>query len=257
MAGDDNSGVFVGFPPSSDPWSAVNNGYEIQIDATDAADRTTGSVYGFKVRRHRRPRRGAQPAGRVEHLRAAGRGRAAPGLPQRREDQRLHQHRPGPHPAPATSASRTTAPATTCRSATSGSRSWAARAADRHRARSSALAGKCLDVGGGSTADGTQIQLWTCNGGAAQKWTRHRDSTLRALGKCLDVTGGGTANGAKVQLWTCNGSGAQNWTAQPNGSLRNPQSGKCLDANGGSSADGTQLHLWTCHGGANQRWTLP
>jgi type 1 glutamine amidotransferase len=48
MAGDDNSGVFVGFPPSDDPWSAVSNGYEIQIDATDAADRTTGAVYGFK-----------------------------------------------------------------------------------------------------------------------------------------------------------------------------------------------------------------
>ncbi|MCI3934039.1 ThuA domain-containing protein [Streptomyces sp. AN091965] len=45
---DDNSGVFVGFPPSDDPWSAVNNGYEIQIDATDAPERTTGSVYGFQ-----------------------------------------------------------------------------------------------------------------------------------------------------------------------------------------------------------------
>nr|WP_245930365.1 DUF1080 domain-containing protein [Allonocardiopsis opalescens] len=48
VAGDDNSGVFVGFPPSDDPWSAVNNGYEIQIDATDADDRTTGAVYGFQ-----------------------------------------------------------------------------------------------------------------------------------------------------------------------------------------------------------------
>jgi glucose/arabinose dehydrogenase/type 1 glutamine amidotransferase len=48
LAGDDNSGVFVGFPSSDDPWSAVNNGYEVQIDATDAADRTTGAVYGFK-----------------------------------------------------------------------------------------------------------------------------------------------------------------------------------------------------------------
>ncbi|MBM9618241.1 ThuA domain-containing protein [Streptomyces zhihengii] len=48
MEGDDNSGIFVGFPASDDPWSAVNNGYEIQIDATDAADRTTGAVYGFK-----------------------------------------------------------------------------------------------------------------------------------------------------------------------------------------------------------------
>ncbi|MER5769386.1 ThuA domain-containing protein [Streptomyces sp. NPDC001985] len=46
--GDDNSGIFIGFPASDDPWSAVTNGHEIQIDATDAPDRTTGSVYGFK-----------------------------------------------------------------------------------------------------------------------------------------------------------------------------------------------------------------
>ena len=48
LPGDDNSGIFIGFPPSTDPWSAVDNGYEVQIDATDAADRTTGSVYTFQ-----------------------------------------------------------------------------------------------------------------------------------------------------------------------------------------------------------------
>ncbi|WP_415924513.1 ThuA domain-containing protein [Streptomyces sp. MI02-7b] len=48
MDGDDNSGVFVGFPASDDPWSAVDKGYEVQIDATDAPDRTTGAVYTFK-----------------------------------------------------------------------------------------------------------------------------------------------------------------------------------------------------------------
>ncbi|WP_016908019.1 ThuA domain-containing protein [Streptomyces xiaopingdaonensis] len=48
MEGDDNSGVFVGFPPSDDPNSAVDRGYEIQIDATDSDDRTTGAVYGFQ-----------------------------------------------------------------------------------------------------------------------------------------------------------------------------------------------------------------
>ncbi|MFE7129800.1 ThuA domain-containing protein [Streptomyces sp. NPDC057638] len=46
--GDDNSGIFIGFPASDDPWSAVHRGYEIQIDATDAPDRTTGAIYGFK-----------------------------------------------------------------------------------------------------------------------------------------------------------------------------------------------------------------
>lgn len=63
MAGDDNSGVFVGFPPSDDPWSAVNNGYEIQIDATDAADRTTGAVYGFKSADLKKRDRALNPPG--------------------------------------------------------------------------------------------------------------------------------------------------------------------------------------------------
>ncbi|OAR23016.1 glycosyl hydrolase [Streptomyces sp. ERV7] len=48
LTGDDNSGVFVGFPESDDPWSAVDKGYEVQIDATDAPDRTTGAIYSFK-----------------------------------------------------------------------------------------------------------------------------------------------------------------------------------------------------------------
>jgi type 1 glutamine amidotransferase len=63
LDGDDNSGVFVGFPPSTDPWSAVNNGYEVQIDATDAADRTTGSVYGFKAADLRARDRALNPPG--------------------------------------------------------------------------------------------------------------------------------------------------------------------------------------------------
>ena len=50
MAGDDNSGIFVGYPDAgNDPWVAVNQGYEIQIDASDAPDRTTGSVYTFQA----------------------------------------------------------------------------------------------------------------------------------------------------------------------------------------------------------------
>jgi glucose/arabinose dehydrogenase/PKD repeat protein len=116
--------------------------------------------------------------------------------------------------------------------------------------------GSCVDVNGGATADGTKIQLWTCNSGTNQQWTR-TGNTWRALGKCMGVAGGATADGSLVQLSTCNGSAAQNWTAGANGSLVNGQSSKCLDANGGSSANGTQLIIWTCHGGTNQRWTLP
>jgi hypothetical protein len=117
-------------------------------------------------------------------------------------------------------------------------------------------AGKCVDVSGGSSADGTKIQLWRCTGSANQQWTVN-GNTLRSLGKCMGVAGGSTANGALVQLSSCTGAGGQSWSPGANGSLVNPQSGRCLDANGAGSADGTQLIIWSCHGGANQRWALP
>ncbi|MFH8220956.1 ThuA domain-containing protein [Streptomyces sp. NPDC018057] len=117
--------------------------------------------------------------------------------------------------------------------------------------------GKCVDVAGGGSADGTAVQLYDCNGSAAQQWTVGSDRTVRALGKCLDVTAAGTADGTKVQLYDCNGSGAQVWQHRSDGELVNPASGKCLDATGPSSANGTRLQIWTCHAGANQQWTLP
>ncbi|WP_260459133.1 family 16 glycoside hydrolase [Actinotalea ferrariae] len=61
---DDNGGVFVGFPnPGEDPWVAVDQGYEIQIDATDAPDRTTGAIYTFQ---------GADPDAVAEALNPVG-----------------------------------------------------------------------------------------------------------------------------------------------------------------------------------------
>jgi beta-glucanase (GH16 family) len=118
--------------------------------------------------------------------------------------------------------------------------------------------GKCVDVNASNTADGTKIQLWTCNGTNAQKWTWNSgDSTFRALGKCMDITSGGTANGTKVQLWTCNGTGAQVWQSRSDGSLFNPQSGRCLDDPGQNTADGTQLQIWDCNKTVAQVWHLP
>ncbi|GAA1542696.1 ricin-type beta-trefoil lectin domain protein [Dactylosporangium maewongense] len=119
------------------------------------------------------------------------------------------------------------------------------------------IGGKCVDVAGASSANGTAVQLYGCNGTGAQQWTTgNADNSLRALGKCLDVTGAGTADGTTVQLYDCNGSNAQKWTVNA-GKLVNTGSGKCLDATGNSSADGTRLQIWTCFGGANQLWTLP
>ncbi|GAA3204721.1 ricin-type beta-trefoil lectin domain protein [Dactylosporangium siamense] len=118
------------------------------------------------------------------------------------------------------------------------------------------IGGKCVDVAGAATANGTKIQLYTCNGTAAQRVTFGDDGTLRVLGKCLDVAAASTANGTKVQLWDCNGTVAQRWTYSAAKEFTNPNAGKCLDATGQSSADGTQLQIWACGGTANQKWTI-
>ncbi|MEU4679834.1 lectin [Micromonospora sp. NPDC023737] len=392
MAGDDNSGVFIGFPPSSDPWSAVDNGYEVQIDATDAADRTTGAVYTFKsadlaardaalnppgewntyellvegerlqvflngtkindftntdparslaghigLQNHGTgddvsfrnvrikelggtPPPGGNATVQAEAFSSAG-GVSAFSKPGANGGQTLGYIDPGDWAAyngvdltgvtsfrarvvsggpggtiqvrtgsttgpvlgsvavPNTGSWTTFADVTTTLSGVpsgaqnlyltfTGSGGGLFDVDEFTLVKGTGggtpgvgpvrgLAGKCLDVRGGATADGTQIQLYTCNGSAAQSWTVTANSTIRALGKCLDVSGGGSADGTKIQLWTCNGTGAQNWSAQADGTLRNPQSGKCLDVSGNNSADSTPVHLWTCTGAANQRWILP
>jgi hypothetical protein len=119
------------------------------------------------------------------------------------------------------------------------------------------VAGKCADVSNSGTADGTAVQLWTCNGSGAQTWSfaPGPGGAVRALGKCLDVSNGGTTDGTKVQLWTCNGSGAQRWSPGANSALVNPQSGRCLDDPGSSTADGARLQIYACNGTAAQQWT--
>lgn len=119
------------------------------------------------------------------------------------------------------------------------------------------LGGKCLEVAGGNSANETAVQLWDCNGSAAQRWTIGGDGTVRTLGKCLDVAGGSTANGAKAQLYDCNGSGAQQWRYESgSGDLVNAPADKCLDITGNSSANGAKAQLWSCTGAANQKWRL-
>jgi beta-glucanase (GH16 family) len=119
------------------------------------------------------------------------------------------------------------------------------------------LAGKCADVAGANSANGTPVNLYDCNGTAAQQWT-HNGNAFQALGKCLDVSNGGTANGTPVQLWDCNGSGAQQWAYNSSShDIVNLQANKCLDVTGNNSANGTRLQIWDCAGTANQKWNAP
>ncbi|MDI6098787.1 ThuA domain-containing protein [Actinoplanes sp. NEAU-A12] len=385
MAGDDNSGVFIGFPPSSDPWSAVNNGYEIQIDATDAADRTTGAVYSFQGANAAARDAALNPPGewntyellvegqrlqvllngvkindftntdparnldghiglqnhgdgddvsfrniRIKELGGGGPTRtvqaesfsSAHGVQAftkagANNGQTLGYVDPGDWAAyngvdltgvtsvrarvvsggaggaigvrtgspagpllgslavPNTGGWSTYADVTTALShVPSGAHNLyltftgtgtglfdvddftlTASGGGGGPGPVVGLAGKCLDVAGGGSADGTRIQLWTCNGSAAQVWAVSGQVWRNpASNKCLDVAGGGTANGTKVQLWTCNGSAAQNWGVRSDRTVRNPQSNRCLDVSEAKPDNGRQIHIWDCLGAANQQW---
>lgn len=114
--------------------------------------------------------------------------------------------------------------------------------------------GRCLDVPGGATADGTAVQLWDCNGRGNQQWTATSAGELRVHGSaCLDAAG--TGNGAGIQIYSCHGGANQKWRLNADGTITGAQSGLCLDAVGQGTANGTRLQLYSCHGGANQRWT--
>ncbi|GAB3891223.1 hypothetical protein GCM10029964_064040 [Kibdelosporangium lantanae] len=119
----------------------------------------------------------------------------------------------------------------------------------------SVSAGRCVDVNGAGTVNGTVVQLWDCNGGSNQQWSRTAGKQLTVYGtKCMNA--GGTSAGAAVTIQDCAGGGNQQWNANSDGTITNAQSGLCLDAYGQGTANGTKLIVWTCHGGTNQKWQL-
>ncbi|MFD3542192.1 ricin-type beta-trefoil lectin domain protein [Streptomyces sp. NPDC058662] len=109
-------------------------------------------------------------------------------------------------------------------------------------------AAKCLDVAGGSSADGTAVQLWTCNETRAQQW-RLTGDTVQALDKCL------TAQGGVTVLATCDGSAQQKFVVRADKTLYNAAANGCVDVPNGNTADGTDLLVYACAAGPNQQWT--
>jgi hypothetical protein len=114
---------------------------------------------------------------------------------------------------------------------------------------------RCLDINGASTANGTQAQIWDCNGGTNQSWTYDSSQNMVVYGnKCLQASGGGTSAGTAVVIGDCTGQASQHWNVNSSGTITNVQSGLCMDVNGGGTANGTKVILWSCHGGTNQQW---
>ncbi len=128
------------------------------------------------------------------------------------------------------------------------------------------LAGaRVLDVAGGSTANGGNVQMWKSNGTQAQMWRVSYDSTgymqLENVksGKMLDVANASKLHGTNVWQWAANNSLAQKWVAVPYGdgtyklvSALFPRI--VLDVAGGSTANGANVNTFKANSTAAQRW---
>ena len=152
----------------------------------------------------------------------------------------------------------------------------------------SIYSGKCADVAGNNSANGTQIWSWPCNGNVAQQWSIVPVGTMNGGGvlwyelhrmtpfsKCmdLDIAQGGSNNGAKIQEWDCNGGSNQKWRFVRNTTLTNSfirrqfqvisqRSNSCVDLKintpGSGYEDGAPLQQFIClgFGQTNQLWQV-
>ncbi|MDQ1436499.1 MAG: hypothetical protein QOK43_128 [Acidimicrobiaceae bacterium] len=152
----------------------------------------------------------------------------------------------------------------------------------------SIYSGKCADVAGNNSANGTQIWSWPCNGNVAQQWSIVPVGTMNGGGilwyelhrmtpfsKCmdLDIAQGGANYGAKIQEWDCNGGSNQKWRFVRNTTSTNPsvrrqfqiisqRSNNCVDLKintpGGGYEDGAPLQQYIClgWGQTNQLWQV-
>ncbi|MFP8954696.1 RICIN domain-containing protein [Natrialbaceae archaeon A-arb3/5] len=125
---------------------------------------------------------------------------------------------------------------------------------------------KALDVAGGSTDDGANVQQYESWGGEGQQWeVEHQGNGEYTLlnvnsGKALDVEDSSTDDGANVQQWEPWDGEVQRWElidADGEGYvLENVNSGKALDVEDGATDDGANVQQWDSWGGEMQRWTF-
>ncbi|MFF4559458.1 RICIN domain-containing protein [Streptomyces sp. NPDC001435] len=123
-------------------------------------------------------------------------------------------------------------------------------------------AGKCLDVQGAGKTNGTPVQVYTCNGGASQKWQvmGSYDGGYTLVNpnsfKCLEVLNGNSADGTKIQIRDCGSAKAQQWKfdVRSAGPLRNAATGKCLHLP--TFDNSKDAVLSTCNGSAAQKFRI-
>jgi hypothetical protein len=137
------------------------------------------------------------------------------------------------------------------------------------------LANKCVDVNGNSSANGANVQLWTCNGGSAQNWVAidkgggywafQHQGTNQCMNRdtsnnCAIPGNCNSSGGANVQQYDCQYSGSSEfqWSLNAStGHIVSRYDGKSLDVNGSSSADGANIQTWTTNTSGAQIFNPP
>jgi M6 family metalloprotease-like protein len=136
--------------------------------------------------------------------------------------------------------------------------------------------GKVLDVAGGSSRSGANVQQWDSNGTKAQQWAAadadgdgYFTLTNVGSGKVLDIAGNSAADGANLQQCDANGTSAQDFrldACELSGigtgtshvfaihNVRN--SSRVVDVRGNSSANGANVWLYDDNGTPAQRFWL-
>ena len=135
-----------------------------------------------------------------------------------------------------------------------------------------------LDVKSGSASNGANIQVYSSNKSAAQRFTflnlnPHVDPCEQVMPEGLyvihpsasattafDVASGSSANGTNIRLWASNNTLAQYFSFEfVDGYyvIRNAKTDKVLDVAGGGMFPGTNVQQWGYYaGGANQLWRV-
>ena len=128
--------------------------------------------------------------------------------------------------------------------------------------------GKVLDVKGGSSSNGTNVQVYERNNSSAQKFIFEPTELVKTAtyvfhsgaiyGQVIDLNNASTQDGATVTTWTSNNGGNQKWNLSGNGDgtyrISNAANGKVLDVSGGTVSDGARVVQYSWHNGLNQKW---
>lgn len=121
-----------------------------------------------------------------------------------------------------------------------------------------------LDIYGGYTRNGANVQLYRSNDTEAQLFKVTHDSqgyvtfTNVKSGKVLDVYGGTKKNNQNIWQFSSNGSRAQKWIVKPDGNgyviISALDSNYVLDLSTGKAVNSSNIQLYTYCGSNAQRW---